>query len=112
MVLKLTSSPFGGQTRTRVLIALRLLESSYPRELSRLLDAQVSAVRKALISLERDGLVSGRQIGRNRIYTLNPAYFARAELQRFLNRLADADADLSERTANLRRRPRRAGKPL
>lgn len=106
------SSPFGGRTRTRVLIALQLLESSYPRELSRLLDAPISGVRKALLGLERDGLVSGRLVGRTRLVRLNPSYFARRELQAFLARLSEAEPELRSRVERLRRRPRQMGKPL
>ncbi len=106
------SSPFGGTTRTRVLIALRLLGSSYLRELSRLLDAPVSGVRQAILSLERDGLVAARSVGRTRLVELDPAYFARGELATYLARLADAEPELQERTRALRRRPRRTGKPL
>jgi len=49
MMVKKTSSPFGGQTRTRVLLALRLMGESYPRELARLLDAPLSVVQKGLL---------------------------------------------------------------
>ena len=111
-MLKTTSSPFGGTTRTRALLALQLLESSYPRELARILDAPISGVRKALASLERDGLVTGREIGRTRTYRLDPSYFARRELRGYLARLADADPGLRDRVTGLRRRPRRIGKPL
>jgi len=112
MVVKSLSSPFGGQARTRVLVTLRLLGSSYPRELSRILGIPVSAASRALANLERDALVSGRLVGRSRIYTLNPSYFAKRELEAYLSRLAIADTELREQTARLRRGPRRAGKPL
>jgi DNA-binding transcriptional ArsR family regulator len=79
-VVKTISSPFGGQARTRVLVALRLLESSYPRELSRILAVPVSAVSRALAGLERDALVAGRLVSRTRVYVLNPACFATREL--------------------------------
>ena len=107
-----TSSPFGGQTRTRVLLALRLLEESYPRELARLLRVPLFGVQTALRGLERDGLVAGRTVGRIRAYRFNPQYFAREELQRYLLRLTEPEADLRERIAQLRRRPRRSAKPL
>jgi DNA-binding transcriptional ArsR family regulator len=106
------SSPFGGQARTRVLLALRLLEDSYPRELARLLELPVSGVQMALRGLERDGLVAGRVAGRTRLVRLNPRYFARDELQRYLLKLATADATLQDRVTDLRRRPRAAGKSL
>jgi DNA-binding transcriptional ArsR family regulator len=112
MKVKITGSPFGSMTRTRVLVALSLLGTSYQRELSRLLEASPSVVQKALSSLERDGLVSGRMMGRTRTYSLDPRFFARTELDAFLRRLAEADDDLQTRTAELRRRPRRAGKRL
>lgn len=112
MKVKTIGSPFGSITRTRVLVSLNLLGASYQRELSRLLDASPSVVQKALSGLERDGLVSGRLNGRMRTYTLNPRFFARTEFEAFLRRLAEADTDLQVRTAELRRRPRRAGKRL
>jgi len=49
------SSPFGGKTRTRVLLALRLLSESYPRELARVLDTSLYGVQQALKGLEVDG---------------------------------------------------------
>lgn len=112
MVVKTMSSPFGGKTRTRILVAIGLMGSSYPRELSRLLDAPVSAVSRALRGLERDALVAGRLAGRTRVFTLNPTYFAKRELAVYLTRLADADTDLVTKLETMRRRPRRSGKPL
>ena len=106
------SSPFGGLTRTRVLLALRLLEESYPRELARILDAAPSGTLKALRSLELDGLVAGRNVGRTRVFRVNPRYFAYEDLRRYLWRLAEPDEDLRDRIAAIRRRPRRTGKPF
>jgi DNA-binding transcriptional ArsR family regulator len=112
MKARTLGSPFGSVTRSRALMAVSLLGASYQRELSRLLGTSPSVVQKALSSLERDGLVSGRMMGRTRTYSLNRRFFARTELDAFLRRLAAADADLQTRTAELRRRPRRAGKRL
>jgi DNA-binding transcriptional ArsR family regulator len=107
----MTSSPFGGQARTRVLLALRLLDESYPRELARVLGLPLSGVQMAGRGLERDGLVAARTAGRMRLVRLNPRYFAREELQRYLLVLAGADAALQDRVAEMRRRPRASGKP-
>ena len=106
------SSPFGSQTRTRLLIAFELLGQSYARELARLLAAPLSVVQKGLASLERDGLIAGRLLGRTRLFEINPRYFAAKELRSLLDRLAAVDTDLKRRVSNLRRRPRRAGKRL
>ena len=112
MEVMITSSPFGSRTRTRALLALRLLGESYPRELARLLGAPLSSVQKALASLERDGLVAARPVGRTRAFRLEPRYFAHEALGRYLERLAEPEEDLRGQVAALRRRPRRTAKPL
>ncbi len=112
MEVKRRSTPFGTDVRTRVLLLLRILGSSYPRELSRLLSRSVSVVQKALRGLERDTLVAAQAVGRTRAFRLNPRYFALKELDAYLARLADADPELFRRAASLRRRPRMTGKPL
>jgi DNA-binding transcriptional ArsR family regulator len=106
------SSPFGSRTRTETLLALVLMESSYPRELARLAGTAVNNVQSALRSLERDGLVVARSVGRTRLFQLNPRYFAATALRRLLEKLAAADTDLQARVAALRRRPRRTSKRL
>jgi len=89
-----------------------LLEESYPRELARVLDAPPSGVLKALRSLELDGLVAGRNVGRTRVFRISPRYFASDDLQRYLWRLTEPEEELRDRIAALRRRPRRTGKKL
>ena len=106
------SSPFGGRTRTLVLLALVLLVESFPRELARTLEVSLNGVQQALRGLEKDGLAVGRLVGRTRLYRLNPSYFARKELEDYLRRLAEPESELQGRIAGLRKRPRRAGKPL
>ena len=103
MAIRTIGSPFGSETRTRVLVALQLLGSSFQRELARLLERSPSVVQKALSGLERDGIVSGRPIGRTRSYSLNPRYFGIKELEAFLSRIAQADTELRQRAADLRR---------
>ena len=112
MKVKVRSSPFGSATRTEVLLALSLLSESYPRELSRLLNLPLSGVQRALRSLENDGLIAARSAGRTRLFRLDPRYFAREDLARFLARIAETESELKERVSALRRRPRKSGKPL
>ncbi|HTY76518.1 MAG TPA: winged helix-turn-helix domain-containing protein [Candidatus Bathyarchaeia archaeon] len=107
-----SSSPFGSGTRTRVLLALSLLGETYARELARTLGAPLSGVQKALQSLELDGLVAARSVGRTRVFQLDPRYFARDALRLYLQRLVEPETALRNQAATLRRRPRRTGKPL
>jgi DNA-binding transcriptional ArsR family regulator len=106
------SSPFGSVTRTRVLVALRLMGASYARELVRLTGTSLSTVQAAIRSLENDGLVAGRSAGRTRLFELNPRFFAASELRALVDKIAAADRGLQDAIAALRRRPRRTAKAL
>lgn len=88
-----------------------LLSQTYARELARLLDVSLNAVQLALRSLEQDGVIAARAMGRTRMYALDGRYFARDELERYLRRLVEAEHDLKRRVDAIRRRPRRTGKP-
>ena len=107
-----SSSPFGSRARTRVLLALQLLQESYAREIAPLVGLSLSSVQKGLQSLERDGLVVGRAAGRTRLFRVSPRAYARRELESYLERLLEPETGLRARAERLRRRPRRTGKPL
>lgn len=96
------SSPFGSLARTRALLALALMTESYPRELARVLETPLFSIQKALASLERDGLVASRLLGRTRLYALNPRYLASRELREYLERLAGRDFELRRRIQGVR----------
>lgn len=112
MTLEPQSKVFGTVLRTRVLSALALVGETFPSELSRLIDAKLFPVQRVLDALEREGLVASRKIGIERRITLNPQFFARAELQALLIRLGEEDRQLQQALAKRRSRPRRRGKPI
>jgi DNA-binding transcriptional ArsR family regulator len=84
------------------LLALSLMTETYPRELARVLDAPLFSIQKALASLERDGLLASRVLGRTRLYGLNPRYLASRELREYLERLAGREFDLRRRISQSR----------
>lgn len=90
-------SPFGSAARSRALLALALMEETYPRELARVLEMPLFSIQKALASLERDGLLASRLLGRTRLYGLNPRYLALRELREYLERLATREFELRRR---------------
>lgn len=102
---------FGNRNRTAVLVALRLLEESYPSELATLLGIRLYTVQQILRSLERDAVVVSRSLGRTRRVTLNPRYVGYKPLRELLWIVGTYDADLQRALATKRRRPRRPGKP-
>lgn len=106
-----SSRLFGSRTRSSVLVALALLEESYPTELARLLGAGQYTVQTILARLESEGVVVSRRFGRMRRVTLNPRFVAYKELHALLWKLGGQDVVLQQALARKRGRPRRAGKP-
>jgi hypothetical protein len=102
---------FGGRNRTRVLLAIRLLEETFPSELAALLDLRLFSVQTILASFEREAVIVSRMMGRTRNVSLNPRYTAFKELAALLWKLGQQDVPLQAQLATRRRRPRRFGKP-
>jgi hypothetical protein len=102
---------FGNRNRTAVIVAIRLLEQTFPSELADMLGIRLFTVQTILTSLEREAVVVSRLLGRTRTVTLNPRYFAYDELRAMLWKLGQENLALQRRLATRRRRPRRAGKP-
>jgi DNA-binding transcriptional ArsR family regulator len=102
---------FGGRNRTAVLVAIRLLGETYPSELAALLGLRLYSVQEVLKSLESEGVIISRLLGRTRRVSLNPRYFASKELDVLLWKVGQHDVALQKSLATKRRRPRRAGKP-
>ena len=102
----------GSPRRTETLILLALLEESYPRELARLTRARLFSIQQILDSLDREGIVSSRFIGKERRVCLNPRFFAAEALRVLLVTLARGYPELERAASSLRRRPRGKGRRL
>lgn len=103
---------FGSRRRTQVLIAVTLAGETYARELARLADAPLLSIQRVVDALEIEGVLAVRTSGRQRRVTLNPRFYAYAELRALLLRLAEGEQELESAVGALRRSPRRKGKPL
>lgn len=102
---------FGSEPRTRVLLAVALLENSYPRELARALTVPLPTVQRVLADFEREGVLASRMLGQNRLYSLNRHQHGSSDLEAFLKKFA-LGTDVPEALQSIRRRPRRAGKEI
>lgn len=103
---------FGSQTRTRLLLYLALAEESYSAEMVRALGGTKLTVQRILGDLENLGVVASRLRGRTRLMSLDKTWYAASELRALLIRMATIDPVITEAVASVRRRPRRARKPL
>jgi len=104
---------FGSALREWILLYLLTRKEAYPRELAHELGFALLAVQKQFRSLEDGDVVYSRLRGRTRLYSLNPRYVFRRELEALLWRVLDAlPGDERERLYTPRLRPRKPGKPL
>lgn len=103
---------FGNANRTQVLVAIRLLEETWASELAQLLGLRLFTVQTIIASLEREGVLVGRGVGRSRLISLDRRYKAAKELRALTWALGRGDLELQRKLAARRRRPRRSGKEL
>src|SRR5215469_12215043 len=102
---------FGSPTRTRALVAIAFLKETYVRQLAAMLGLSSPVLFRIVDNLERDGVVVSRYVGRTRTVSLNPRMYGVRELEAFLLKYAKG-TDVEEKTARIRRRPRRRGKSI
>ncbi len=103
---------FGTVARTKVLVAIALLEETYPREIARIAGLPLMTVQRAVEALDADRITASRISGVQRQVRLNPMFFAARELRNLLMRMVAAFPDIQAAADALRRRPRRAGKAV
>jgi DNA-binding MarR family transcriptional regulator len=102
---------FGGRLRTQTLYTISALKDTYATEIASAIGAHRPNVTRLLDDLEADGIIVSRG-ERVRRVSLNPRFVAARELAALLERLVDTDPEFVDRLSELRRRPRRPGKPL
>ena len=107
-----SDSLFGSRLRERILKLLALVEPAYPRQIAALLGEHLVSVQNAVAALQDLGVVASRLVGRTRLIELDRRWYAAAELRELLERLANADAEITQLAASVRQRPRRPGKEL
>lgn len=106
---------FGSKVIEKICFYLIANQKCYASELRRRLGLPLFSVQNALARLERQGVIVSFKEGKTRVYQWNPRYPLQTEFQNFL---VKAYSFLPEEMKNkyyepiIRKRPRRAGKPL
>ena len=103
----------GSISSERALLFLYARGEGYGREIARFYDTDLTPIQRQLEKLEANGVLSSRLAGRTRLYSFNPRYAFKPEIENLLEK-ALTFYPPEEREALLmnRRRPRRSGKPL
>ncbi len=77
---------FGNQNVARILLFLFVNEKCYGTQIQSLLGVPLTPVQKALLRLEKDGVLHSHYEGKTRVYLFNPSYPFRSELEALLKK--------------------------
>ncbi len=107
------ASLLGSISGERILLYLFARGEGYAREIARFYNTDLTPIQRSLEKYETNGLLSSRLVGKTRLYSFNPRYAFKPEIENLLKK-ALTFCPPGEREALMmnRRRPRRAGKPL
>jgi DNA-binding transcriptional ArsR family regulator len=101
------------KTKEKILLALFVAKEVYARDLAVVFKGNLSSIQNQFKKLERGGVVVSRLKGRTRMYSFNPRYAFKTELEKLLEKaLSFMPAAEKKKYYTPRLRPRRAGKPL
>lgn len=103
----------GSPTAEKVLFYIFCRGEGYAREMARFYGVPLRPVQIQLERLESSAVLYSKELGRTRVYALNPRYPFAEELKALLNKGMRFFSDSErEKLVMNRQRPRLAGKPL
>lgn len=104
---------FGGETTAKCLVYLAAMDEGYPLEIAKAYGISNTQVIRTLNKLEQADVLIGREVGRSRVYSLNPRFFVANELKALLNRVVmSMPIEDQEKLFYRRKRPRKKGKAI
>jgi len=112
MAIELIEPLVGNSTGAKVLLYLANYGDGYASGIARTFALSVSQVLKQLERFEQGGILVQRPLGRTRLYTWNPRWPLRQELQAMLQKALTRSSEYETQAFfRERRRPRLKGKP-
>lgn len=106
---------FGNPVIEKGLFYLLKNKKTYASQLSHVFKIPLFSFQTALERLEKGGILASYKEGRTRVYIFNPLYPFLKELTLFLEKaytFLPQDYHMKYYEPNIRKRPRRKGKPL
>lgn len=106
---------FGNSTIEKILFDILINDKTYASKIKRVFETSLYSVQKALMRLEKGGIVVGKEEGKTLFYSFNPRYPFLKELKAFLQKAYQSMPEKMRLTYYERverKRPRRKGKPL
>ena len=108
-------SLFGNPVIEKVLFYISVNQKCYASQLREVFQLPLYSFQRALMRLEKGGIIASHQEGKTLIYEFNPRYPFLVELKNFLGKAYSFFPDEIRNKYYepiVRKRPRRRGKPL
>ncbi len=103
----------GSQSKEQVLLYIIAREEGYAKQIAEYFECAITPIKKQLENLEYATVLSSKNVGRTRLFSINPRYIFRKELQALIEKeISFLSEEEQEKLLTLRKRPRRTGKPL
>jgi hypothetical protein len=107
------ASLLGSISGERALLFIYARGEGYGREIARFFNTNLTPIQRGLEKFEANGILTSRLAGRTRLYSFNPRYAFKPEIENLLEKaLTFYPSKEREGLLMNRRRPRRRGKPL
>lgn len=106
---------FGNPVIEKVLFYLLVNKKCYPSQLKKVFQVPLYSFQRALLRLEKGGIIVNNKEGKTLMYQFNPRYPFLEELTKFLKRAYESFPEefrIKYYEPIVRTRPRRHGKPL
>ncbi len=99
--------------KEQILFSIFVRKDAYARDIAAIFGAHLLSVQNQLKKLERGGVIVSKLRGRTRLYSFNPRYPFKKELEALLEKALSFMSPVEKKKYYTPRlRPRRAGKPL
>lgn len=103
----------GSQSKEQVLLYLVARERGYASQIAEHFNTSITPIKRQLENLEYAGVLSSDTIGRTRLFMMNPRYPFRKEVRALIEKEISFMNETDKATLyEVRKRPRRVGKPL
>lgn len=100
------------ESQEKILIYLLVRKSGYAKAIADFFDVGVTPIQKQVLKLEEQGILVSNNIGRSRVFQLNPQYRLLPELKALIEGALKAyPSEIKEGLVMGRAKPRRTGKP-
>lgn len=99
------------ESQEKILVFLLVKKSGYAKEIADFFGVGVTPIQKQLLKMEEEKILTGNNVGKSRVFEINPQYRLKTQLETLIAGALEAyPSDIKKRLILERNKPRRTGK--